>query len=426
MKIIDQVNEISDLYKEYIHSTVNFPDKEYQENFYQEFEAQHFSKGPLIDIQMPYTKGKTLSELISEGTLNKDFYRLRSIPFDRPLYSHQEDAIKQITNGGNAVITTGTGSGKTESFLIPTINKVMELKHKNGNNGVVALFLYPMNALVNDQMNRVREILRDYPLVTFGNYTGDTPHKLTNSEKDKIEENLGITIPNNEILTREQMRLTPPNLLFTNYSMLEHLLIKPSDSPLFGNDKGNGWSIVILDEAHSYTGSLGIDISHLLKRLKYRTCSNPQYVLTSATLGDKDTPNDGIIDFAQSLTGSKFQEESIIFASRENIEFQDHGFKIGPEDYIRLAEDTSYALEFYEKITGTKANLDNPDTSKIFKGIMYRDMYFREIMKTIKTIDEPSIDRIASELSIDTYHLAEILKFYNSEAAESQITVKYH
>lgn len=426
MKIIDQVNEISDLYKEYIHSTVNFPDKEYQESFYQEFEAQHFSKGPLIDIQMPYTKGKTLSELISEGTLNKDFYRLRSIPFDRPLYSHQEDAINQITNGGNAVITTGTGSGKTESFLIPTINKVMELKHKNGNNGVVALFLYPMNALVNDQMNRVREILRDYPLVTFGNYTGDTPHKLTNSEKNKIEENLGITIPNNEILTREQMRLTPPNLLFTNYSMLEHLLIKPSDSPLFGNDKGNGWSIVILDEAHSYTGSLGIDISHLLKRLKYRTCSNPQYVLTSATLGDKDTPNDGIIDFAQSLTGSKFQEESIIFASRENIEFQDHGFKIGPEDYIRLAEDTSYALEFYEEITGTKANLDNPDTSKIFKEIMYRDMYFREIMKTIKTIDEPSIDRIASELSIDTYHVAEILKFYNSEAAESQITVKYH
>jgi ATP-dependent helicase YprA (DUF1998 family) len=94
---------------------------------------------------------------------------------DRALYRHQEQALHKVTAGRNLIVSTGTGSGKTESFLIPVLNELFRQKETGElGPGVRALLLYPMNALANDQVERLRELLENTPEVTFGRYTGET------------------------------------------------------------------------------------------------------------------------------------------------------------------------------------------------------------------------------------------------------------
>src|SRR5690606_23425070 len=106
-----------------------------------------------------------------------------ALPLDRPLYRHQDQAIRKATAGRNIVVATGTGSGKTESFLLPILN-ALSAEHRAGTlgPGVRALLLYPMNALANDQMKRLRELLAVAPHITFGRYTGDTEERTRQAE----------------------------------------------------------------------------------------------------------------------------------------------------------------------------------------------------------------------------------------------------
>ena len=123
-----------------------------------------------------------------------------------------------------------------------------------------------MNALVNDQIERVREILSNYPQITYGCFTGETLEKGNENLREKLSAKYETEIPENEIVTREEIRKNPPNLLFTNYSMLEHLLIRPSDFNIFTSQYIDKCQFFVLDEAHTYTGSLGIEISLLMRR----------------------------------------------------------------------------------------------------------------------------------------------------------------
>ncbi|MGT2548893.1 DEAD/DEAH box helicase, partial [Streptococcus milleri] len=146
------------------------------------------------------------------------------------LYAHQDAALRKVRAGRNVVVATGTGSGKTESFLLPILDDlVRESEAGTLGPGVRALLLYPMNALANDQLKRLRQLLADRPEITFGRYTGDT----RNSEREARENfsvlNPGEPILPNELLSRERMRETPPHILLTNYAMLEYLLLRPLD-----------------------------------------------------------------------------------------------------------------------------------------------------------------------------------------------------
>ena len=135
------------------------------------------TKGPLLEATPPYQAGTTLAALAGEGVLYPAFRGLASpaLPLDRPLYLHQEQAIRKITAGRNVVVASGTGSGKTESFLVPILD-ALSAEHARGElgPGVRALLLYPMNALANDQIKRLRQLLADAPHITFGRYVGDT------------------------------------------------------------------------------------------------------------------------------------------------------------------------------------------------------------------------------------------------------------
>ncbi|WP_037182166.1 DEAD/DEAH box helicase [Rhodococcoides fascians] len=262
-------------------------------------ESTLLTKGPLLELTPPYAPGATLADLVSDGTLHRDFPQLASaaLPMDRPLYQHQEAAIRKVVAGRNLVVSTGTGSGKTESFLLPILNSLLE-ERANGTlgPGVRALLLYPMNALANDQLKRLRGLLTSMPDITFGRYTGETVQSTRDAESGFRSSNPGQEPLPNEMLSRDQMRVAPPHILLTNYAMLEYLLLRPADLELFDGEHSGTWKFIALDEAHVYDGAQGAEVALLLRRLRERVGrARPlQCIATSASLTGRTPESQGI------------------------------------------------------------------------------------------------------------------------------------
>lgn len=189
MNSIQKSKYINGRYKEYLRSSFKFGNEQLQSLFEKQLDSEGLFRGPYVDLNLPFKRGKNIRTLVDEGVVCKSFLRLGDINFDRPLYSHQEEAIRQIGAGRSAIITTGTGSGKTESFLFPILNDLMkEVEDGNKEVGIRAIFLYPMNALVNDQIDRVRSILSQCPDITYGFFTGETPDTVTAKYRQKYGE----------------------------------------------------------------------------------------------------------------------------------------------------------------------------------------------------------------------------------------------
>lgn len=339
---IEEAEFIEKDFRSYLKSTFNFSETNYQKMFIKELDKTVLFRGPYIKVNLPFKTDKSLNELIEENEVSSEFRNLNNIKLDQKLYYHQRQALKKISNGKNVVITTGTGSGKTECFLYPIINSLMREKENNTlkQEGIRALFLYPMNALVNDQIDRVRKLLANYPEIKYAFFTGDTPNAVTDIEnyRDELEKLNETKIPQNELLTREQIRENIPHLLFTNYSMLEYLMLRPSDYVLFEREKLENWRYIVLDEAHTYNGALGIELAMLLRRVTGMARKKPQFILTSATLGQKGKNEDEIISFAENLTSSNFNKEDIIFSERLKLDRDDIKYTITPRDYVSIEE----------------------------------------------------------------------------------------
>ena len=156
--------------------------------FWQALEVpERLVKGPLLEAAPPYALGRSIEQMVAAGILQDSFRHLCSgaLPWTRPLYLHQEQAVTKIAAGHrNLIVATGTGSGKTEAFLLPIIDHLLreEAAGTLEKPGVRALLLYPMNALANDQLKRLRAIFADYPTITFGRYTGETETKTDRAE----------------------------------------------------------------------------------------------------------------------------------------------------------------------------------------------------------------------------------------------------
>lgn len=272
-------------------------------------------KGPLIEIASPYEKGASIKTLVEGGVLSPRFRSLCSqhLPYERTLYRHQENAIRKAVSGRNLVVATGTGSGKTEAFLIPILNSLLQEEDSGTlmRPGVRAILLYPMNALANDQMKRLRAILSNYPAITFGRYVGETEGKPKEAQK-VFERNFpGQTPMPNELLSREEIQERPPHILLTNYAMLEYLLLRPADSPLFDGSTSGHWRFIVLDEAHVYDGANATEIGMLLRRLQDRVMGVKadalQAMATSATLGRGKEDYPAVVEFASNLFNLKFE-----------------------------------------------------------------------------------------------------------------------
>lgn len=285
------------------------------------------SKGPFLQASAPFVTGASVSDLVAEGVLSKGFRRLTpaSFPIERPLYVHQEQAIRRSVSGRNLVVATGTGSGKTEGFLIPIVDHLLREAESGalGEPGVRALLLYPMNALANDQVKRLRTLLADLPEITFGRYVGETPPESARAEEAFVARFPGEPRLPNELLSRERMQEAPPHILLTNYAMLEYLLLRPADSALFDGAKGGHWQFLVLDEAHVYNGAQGTEVAMLLRRVRDRVvrCERGRLrcFATSATLGRGEQDYPQLVRFATDLFDENFEWESADIDRRDVV-----------------------------------------------------------------------------------------------------------
>lgn len=347
-------------YERYLRSLLPVQDKKIAEALnHQITNSDLLTKGPLLEATPPYAHGATLDALIREGVLSPAFRTLGNddLPLTRPLYVHQEQAIRKAAAGRNIVVATGTGSGKTESFLLPILNELSAEYEREGHlgPGVRALLLYPMNALANDQMKRLRQMLKQAPHITFGRYVGDTKDSDQQAEETFGRLNPGEERLPNELISRRAMRETPPHLLLTNYAMLEYLLLRPADMDLFEGASAGRWKFLVLDEAHVYDGARAAEVAMLLRRLRDRvTSSRPlRYIATSATVGDKE---EDVIQFAQGLFDAPFEwvpgdsaRQDLVRASREELPKPPFWGPLDPATYIKIANAEDPAKELLRR-----------------------------------------------------------------------------
>ena len=182
------------------------------------------------------TTEHTLESLAKAGQFSPALMALLDAPHryprDRKLYDHQEQSL--LTSGAkHGPVTAGTGAGKTESFLLPILNDLFSNPRKPEERGVRAIFLYPMNALVNDQVERLSSWLEDQPegpgAITFMHFTSETPESRREYNRSPLA---NANPPACRVRTREDGRADPPDILITNYSMLEYMLCRPQDAPM--------------------------------------------------------------------------------------------------------------------------------------------------------------------------------------------------
>lgn len=320
-------------YEAYLKTSFFFRDPALRASFQQALrEEGTLLKGPIPERSRDFRRSSS-ARVLAQAWFPGQSNGIAPALIEERLYVHQEQAIRLLhADDRNAVVATGTASGKTESFLYPILLHLYR-QHLAGDldaGGVRALILYPMNALANDQRERLGEICRALAASksafrpTFGQYIGQTPYHAGDKWRHGRTREEG-RLPG-ELVFREEMRESPPHILLTNYSMLEYLLIRPADSPLFDAGRGSRWRFLVLDEAHQYRGAKGMEMAMLIRRLKERIREGGRggdkpfrCIATSATLstGEQDDDRAAIAEFANTLFGEPFESGDVVFAERK-------------------------------------------------------------------------------------------------------------
>lgn len=445
---IETTNNIRNEYIEYLKSMFLFKNNKLRKSAENAIDSikNELVIGPYIEAEAIYKKGNTIKDLIEKKVLCEDFERLIPSIGNFNLYLHQENAIKKvIRENKNIIISSGTGSGKTESFLIPILNHIIKEKSENKlSPGIRALIVYPMNALANDQLKRLRSLLKDYPEITFGRYTGDTQEREEKAINEFKKLNPDEKIIPNEMLSREKMRRNPPHIFLTNFAMLEYLLLRPKDNVFFDGENSEHWKYVVFDEAHVYSGSLGTEISYLVARLKDRLVEGEKnklkFIATSATLGGKTDTKKEIIKYAKDIFNEDFTLDSLILSEKvelakpknllkpKDINIYSQIFKIYVNSNLEEFIDEINKLNIYNRITNAESK------NQALYYILNEDYYAYKIKETIKNetkrIKQAIIDVFGlynAETSKNFLNLVELAaKAKKEKNAASIIPARYH
>ncbi len=285
----------------------------------EETRATPLLKGPYVSVSRSFRSGASIAQLVKEEVLHPHLANLSPYP---EVYGHQETAIRAIAGGQTTLVSTGTGSGKTEAFLYPIISRCLTLRDKGAPAGIIAVIVYPMNALAEDQLGRLRGLLAGAG-VTFGMYIGKTPDRaadvpgvrlkqgasrgdyLRTLQRAEAERHAHAVHPAEERVARDEMR-TPgqqPRILLTNVKQLELLLTRHKDVELFD---GAQLEFIVFDEAHTFSGTAGAETSALIRRLRAycgRSPNDTVCVATSATIADPERGPEAAREFASRFFG---------------------------------------------------------------------------------------------------------------------------
>ena len=274
-------------------------------------------KGPFVSLSRSFRQGKALKELVEESRLHPAVAGIAEHPV---MFAHQEATFEAITSGRHCLVSTGTGSGKTEAFLYPILDHCFKLRDQGAPPGIAAILVYPMNALAIDQLERLRVLLAGTG-ITYGLYVGSTPRDSSEAvditkmqkgegreafpsyqEKLKSFPNMAIA-PYEERISEQEMREEPPRILLTNVNQLEYLLTRGKDLGMFENAP---LRFMVFDEAHTYTGARGAEVSVLIRRVRAFCNKGPDEVIcigTSATIFDPVEGEDAGRKFAHRFFG---------------------------------------------------------------------------------------------------------------------------
>jgi len=301
MDIFALRNSLVDDYAEYVSSFIEIQDERIRRKVDENLQVGILWPEPLIQLNPSFEPGPWIDELVQQGTLHpecRQIFRKQKTEQDgygKPmrLHRHQADAIRVAQQRVNYVLTTGTGSGKSLAYIIPIVDHVLR---RGSGRGIQAIVVYPMNALANSQHGELEKFLRfGYPEnkspITFAKYTG----------QEREQE-------------REQILAKPPDILLTNYVMLELIMTRVEERRLI--EQAHGLRFLVLDELHTYRGRQGADVALLMRRVRDRLSADQlQIVGTSATLAGAGTYEQQRIQVAQvasQIFGSEVKPESII------------------------------------------------------------------------------------------------------------------
>jgi ATP-dependent helicase YprA (DUF1998 family) len=287
---------ISD-YKAYLQSFINIKDQRIRDYVNGNTLVNKILPEPLIQFNPSFEKGKSLKQLIEEGTIHRDLSKALG---SYNLHRHQVEAIKIGIQNKGFVVTSGTGSGKSLTFLATIFNEIFNIGAVKPK-GIKAILVYPMNALINSQYEEIKKYAenfeknpgnfgREFP-VSFGQYTG----------QEGPEE-------------RERIKNSEPDILLTNYMMLELIMTRQSESWLRESLKNN-LKYIVFDELHTYRGRQGSDVSVLNRRIQALANNNLIFIGTSATMASKGTPaekKEKVAEVASLIFGKKYEVDQII------------------------------------------------------------------------------------------------------------------
>ncbi len=346
---------------------------------------------PLVQLNPAFEPGSSIDDLVRDGLLHKacsEIFRAKktaeSAGVPMRLHKHQDEAIRVARTGANYVLTTGTGSGKSLSYIIPIVDHVL----RNGTGkGIQAIVVYPMNALANSQLGELAKFLetkpfsKDHPPVRVRRYTGQ--------ETDE---------------QRREIRDNPPDVILTNYVMLELMLTRVAEKSIIRAAKG--LKFLALDELHTYRGRQGADVAMLCRRIRDQLeAPNLQYVGTSATIAGPGTlaeQRSEIASVASDLFGVEVKPEAVIGETlRRATPHDDASFKTKLTARVKskTAPPTSYD-EF----------LADPLSSWIEStfGVVRSSSEDRLVRAVPQTIDVAA-ERLAAETGVDASEAAALI-----------------
>ncbi len=415
--------EVKQQYKAYIQTFQIFKNKQIRSFVNQQVEDGNMLwQEPIVQISKRFKTGETLRHFVNEGILHPAIENVFQLTNEHTgdhfmihPHLHQDQAITIVSGRNeNLVVTTGTGSGKSLCFEIPIVNHCLKAKD-DGKQGIKAIIIYPMNALANSQYQELSKKLAGSGL-TIGLYTGDTA--LAPEEAlEKYKEIFGPdAVPNDsEVISRSQMKKTPPDILLTNYVQLELLLTRLEDKPLFLDEFKENLRFLVLDELHTYSGKQGADVAFLVRRLKQRTNTIGKLICigTSATMvSDKSSEDSGqaVADFAAKMFGEPFKGENVVVETEDlSLEFEgeliSETYSLNPEDIELLDhEDILTSRSLFKALMGYEfagtTNLELGEALKSSRLLSFLEKELKEV-KDFGTLTDNYRNQIRHDLTPD-------------------------
>ena len=355
-------------YREYLSSFLTIADERIKEEVANSFEGNGFIPEPLIQFNPSFQKSESLEDLERAGEIHPN---VKTAFGKYNLYKHQIEALRIGMSGKGFVVTSGTGSGKSLTYLATIFNNIFQ-KGVAKSKGVKAILVYPMNALINSQEEEIKKYAENFGgsfPITFAKYTGQEGQDH-----------------------RDWVKNEQPDIILTNYMMLELIMTRQSESWLRDSIKGN-LEFLVFDELHTYRGRQGSDVSLLVRRIKSWCSKEFVCIGTSATMSSEGTPlekKQKVAEVASTIFGSNYSPKEII---GEYLETCTHGMSYTPFD-LRNAIDQGIDQNGDEQ-----SFMDHPLTNWLELKIALKDNN-----GTLERGKPKTLNVIANELKNETEH----------------------